>query len=238
MTTSQSQPLKVGDLVGQTFSVYFRSLLPFTVLSAIVMSPWIVLLFVIEQAPSQGLVIGSGILQSVLSWVLAGAISYGVVQQMRGQAVDLGKLIGAGFRSILRVFGVSLVVGLIVGIGTLLLIVPGVIASVILFVAVPAAVVENLSISEALNRSAQLTKGSRWQVFAGALLIMLVVGGLGAVGAFVLAAAPGEAAPIWFQIAVAVVLAPFSATMYAVGYVLLRRSRENVDVGQLAAVFD
>ena len=44
--------------------------------------------------------------------------------------------------------------------------------------------------------------------------------------------------PIWIEIAIPLLLNPFSATLSSVCYVMLRQGKENVDVQQIAAVFD
>ncbi len=238
MATSPSYSLPIGGLVGKTFAIYLRNLLPFSLLSAVVMAPWIVLLVSLRGTTDTALLTVAGLLQTLLAWVLTGAVTYGVVQQLNDAPAGFGDLLAAGLRSILRVLATSIVTGLIIAVGMLLLLVPGVIATVILYVAVPAAVIEGRGVGEAMNRSAALTKGSRWQIFGAALLIGLIMIGVSLLGAFVFAATAAEGPPIWFEIAVAIVLTPFGAVMAATCYVMLRQGKENVDVKQLAAVFD
>lgn len=64
----------------------------------------------------------------------------------------------------------------IVAVGSLLLIVPGIIAYVTLLFAGIAVSVEGLTGGAALRRSAELTRGRRWRLFGIILLIGLIVG--------------------------------------------------------------
>lgn len=230
--------LPIGELVGKTFSLYLRNLLPFALLCALVLLPWIALRLSLRESMTPALAGALSMLQTLLGFVLTGAVTYSVVQQMGSKSVGLGELISVGMQSIFRVLLTSIVTGLLIGFGFLLLFVPGIIATVILFVAVPAAVIERVGVGDAMRRSADLTKGSRWRVFGAALLIGVILAGVGLLGAFVLAPTPEEGPPFWFEVVIGVVLTPLSATMYAVCYVLLRQGKENVDVAQIAAVFD
>lgn len=238
MVRTAPYKLPVGDLIGQTFSVYFRSFVPFVLLAAMVMVPWIVLRVSTEGSLDPALTAITGIVQTILGWVLTGAVTYGVVQQMSGKPAPFSELLRVGLQSILRVFVTGLVVGILVGLGTLAFVIPGIILTVVWFVAVPAAVIERLGVGAAMSRSAELTRGSRWQVFFGALFLGIVLIGVTGIGLFLLAGGFEGDTPIWFDIAIALVLTPFSAVMYSVCYVLLRQGKESLDVQQLAAVFD
>jgi uncharacterized membrane protein len=79
----------------------------------------------------------------------------------------------------------SVMVGILVGIGSFLLIVPGIILAVILAFAPYVVVDQGMGPFESLSRSADVTRGARWKVFAFGLarlglnllgLIALVVG--------------------------------------------------------------
>jgi hypothetical protein len=63
------------------------------------------------------------------------------------------------------VIGLSILVGLGVGFGFILLIVPGILLALSWSIAVPAKVLENLGASEAMSRSSELTKGNRGRIF-------------------------------------------------------------------------
>ncbi len=241
MATSSSFSLPFGAFVSKSLSIYLRNLVPFAVLGALVLAPWIVLRIVLHQdAPSTGGEAISTLLQSVLSLVLTGALTYGVVQQMHDKPTGIGQLIGVGMRSLGRVFVTGLVTGLIIFIGFVVLVVPGIIATMLLYVAIPVTVMESKGVVDAIKRSADLTRGSRWVIFGAVLLMGIVTYGVIFLCGFVFTTTTTDFArlPIWIEIAIPLLLNPFSATLSSVCYVMLRQGKENVDVQQIAAVFD
>jgi hypothetical protein len=241
--------LPVGGLVAKSIGIYFGNLLPFMVLAAVALAPWIVARFYMEAnaaPPSPGsmpelqpMALVTLLLQQLGTQVLAGALTFGVVQRLRGIPTDLGQVLAVGVKSFLRVLVVGIVYGALVGIGTLMLVVPGMILMTIFYVALPAAVLENKGLGGAMQRSADLTRGNRWQVFGAVLLFVLLMMGVGAIlGVIMFQATNVAGLPAWAEVLLNVVLAPFGATMPAVCYYMLRMGKENVDAKQIAAVFD
>jgi hypothetical protein len=97
--------------------------------------------------------------------------------------LTFGAAISMGIRRLPTIFGVMcLLLILIVG-GLIALVVPGVFAMAVTFVAIPASVSENTGVLESVKRSAQLTYGYRWKIlgfisllFIGTQLIDFLVG--------------------------------------------------------------
>lgn len=240
MPTRSSFQLSVGGLVSKTLAVYFRNLLPFLLLSAIVLSPWIALRLyrgnVVE--PNVGLNLAELLLSTLLTYVLTGAVTYGVVQQLRGEPAGLGQAISQGMRTFLTVLGTGILCGVRIMLFSLLLWVPGIIESIKLYVAIPAAVMEGKGAARAIERSNALTDGSRWQIFGAWLLMFTLPIALTVALVFVLHTVSGPTGlhPV-AEIGISMVFNAFSATMMAVCYFLLRSGKENVDVKELAAVF-
>ena len=131
-------------------------------------------------------------------------------------------------------------------IGTILLVIPGVIAYLMLWVAIPVAVIERPGAAASLRRSAQLTKGHRWQILGIVVLIQILqivvsIVIIALVDLLLLAPGndPSASAPLaavdWVLQAFFTALA---AVISAVGYHDLRVSKEGLDTQQIAAVFD
>ncbi len=245
MARTPAYSLNVGSLLGKSFGIYFKNLLPFVLLAALIFAPWIVLEIMLERSPSRELLIGSTVVNSALNPILAGAVTFGVIQRLRGQQVSLGETITVGLQSFLRVFLTALVTGLLTGLCFLLLVVPGIIVSILWYVAIPAAVMEGKNVSEAMSRSTRLTEGSRWQIFASWLVVGVITAVVGFVVVMVLmATAPHlvddttHRLPAWANIAIGLLLAPLGAVMSATCYFLLRTGKEHADADQIAAVFD
>jgi hypothetical protein len=234
--------LPVGTVVSKSLSIWLRNLLPFTLLAVCVMAPWIVFeVMVTRKAEPDSALPAAGLpLQLVLQFVLTGAITYGVVSQLRGQPAGLAQVLAKGMQCLLGVLGTSLLVGLRVFLFMLLLIVPGIIQMVKLYVAVPVAVAEGHAGSPALARSVSLTAGSGWQILGAhlvaAVLVPALIGGL--IGG-VIAVSTGISRDVlfWLQTGAAVLLTPLGATVPAVCYYLLRQGKENVDPQAIADVF-
>jgi hypothetical protein len=171
--------------------------------------------------------------------VLTGLIVMVVAIVGLGLAVGLGVGIGGG---------AGVAIGLLLGIAAIVVLIY---LSVLLCLAAPAYVMEDIGVVAAITRSRDLVRGAWWQIFAVLLVVGLafsVVGGvLGAIGgAFGMAssATPGSVAPpvpgTGFSVAVAVVVvlittfaSPFLAGITGLLYVDQRIRRERFDL-QLA----
>ncbi|HEX7852383.1 MAG TPA: glycerophosphoryl diester phosphodiesterase membrane domain-containing protein [Sphingobium sp.] len=139
-----------------------------------------------------------------------------------------------------RVFGINLLSSLGIVLGLILLIVPGVMLFTRWAVAVPAMMRENLGATEALGRSADLTKGARWMIlglgliiWAPFLLLMILFGGL--VGAFAGEAAMGT---LWANLIVnllVITTTVLSSILWVECYVVL--SGGEVQKDQLVEIF-
>lgn len=119
--------------------------------------------------------------------------------------------------------------------GFLLFVVPGVIIGCMLYVAIPACVIEKLGVTASMSRSVALTKGYRWQIFGLFLLVVVI----SALGAFVFtliggAGLVGQLLAFGWQ----VVSTAFGAVLSAVIYHDLRMAKEGIDLDTLASVFD
>jgi hypothetical protein len=247
--------LPFGQFVSTSIVIHLRNLIPFTLLGVLFLAPWIALHVyytqLLAEAPPQGpddpidmrlllLPFASLIVNTLLSYVLTGAVTFGVVQQLRGQPAGMAQAISKGLSSFGRVFLTGLLSGFLIFLGLVCLIIPFFIVLVILYVAIPAAVMEGRGPLHSLKRSRLLTKGSRWQIFGALLLVGLVTFGLSKLAEFLIQSYRGDdvRVPLWVELAITLLLGPFSATMTAVAYFLLRQGKENVDPKAIAAVFD
>lgn len=115
----------------------------------------------------------------------------------------------------------SLLVGIGVGIGFILLIVPGLFLMTIWAVVAPVVVLEQRGVIEALRRSQELVKGNGWGVFGVIVIVFLLTIGAGIVGG-ILAFAGGDAVRVLVTWAVTVLVAPLAALATSVLYFALR----------------
>lgn len=241
MTSITQKQFGFGTVISESFSVFFANLVPFCIVALILMLPLLVYNLAIG-APTGGAFTPGRLLayviQSILTQLLAATISFATFQYLRGQQVSIGECLSRGLSLILPVIGVAFLAGLAVGVGTLLLIVPGIIIAVMLWVAIPVAVVERPGVIESLKRSADLTKGQRWTIFGIVIVIGIILAVVGAILSAILVVAigfTGLTISLWILNAI---FGAFSATAAAVGYYFLRATKEGVDIGDIAKVFD
>jgi hypothetical protein len=171
-----------GEVISETFSIYGQNVLPLLGSAAAV--------FVIVGLVSGFLEAEGGVILSLIASVirLAGfALFTGfvvkLVQDVRDGRRDetVGELLSSAAPAIgpLIVFGILF--GLGVGIGLILLIVPGLILLTIWSVGAPAIVAERAGVFEAFGRSRELVKGEGWSVFGTLILVLLIVIAIGIV---------------------------------------------------------
>lgn len=242
------RPFESGALLGETFSIYFSNFLPFVMLTVLAFSPVLAAALLTPAAGGSARFLRVVVqLGSVLCSPLAtAALTFGVVQQMRRREASFSDCLRVGLSSLFSVLFVAILQGLAVFAGTLLCVVPGIIAAVMLAVAVPAAVEERRGATHALSRSSRLTDGYRWQVFgvlfvlgllniALALLMIPLMGGLE--GAQSMSQNPTPTYIVMSQL-LSLVPTGLSATASAVMYYRLRSLKEGIDVEEIASVFD
>jgi len=187
----------------------------------------------------------STVLTLVISALVQGALTRAAVSANEGVRASFGESLATGIRVILPLIGLSLLYAFAVGIGFLLLLIPGIILILMWAVAVPALVVERGGILESLSRSAELTKGSRWKILGlfcvlgvSYWLLSFVIGlvGLGVYGS----AGPAGQLTITSLIGSAIVGMIFNAlwgTIQPSLYVELRRAKEGDSVDNLEQIF-
>ena len=108
----------------------------------------------------------------VIAALVQGALTRAVVSANEGRRASFGECLATGLHVFLPLIGLSILFSIGVGIGFVLLFVPGIILLLMWAVAVPALVVERTGVFGAFGRSAELTKGSRWKIL-GLFLVLL-----------------------------------------------------------------
>jgi hypothetical protein len=235
-------PFSSGGVIGRAFSVWFRNLPAFAAVTLAVHLPVLVLAALAPVNPAPAWAFADRVVSGLAGLVVTGALTYGVLQSLDGRRVGFADLFRTGFRKMGWVFLVSFAVGLWVMLGTLLLVVPGIVWYCGLYTAVPAVVVEeDLGVSGALSRSRELTKGNRYEIFAVALVtVVATIGGAviaGVVVGFVGSFLPQPVAAVLLAAVIAVV-SSIAACASAVAYHDLRVAKEGVSTAELAKVFE
>ncbi len=174
------------------------------------------------------LLVGSigALIAIIISAILQAAILRAAAQATIGDPVDVEASYRYGFKRLGSVILLSLLVGLIVAVGFILLIIPGIIFLVFLSASIPVLIVENRRGTEAMSRSWNLVKGHFWHalvvILVAALIVGVVSGIIGAIGGhnwFVR----------WIFTSIAqIVTAPFAALVSVLLYLDLRARSETL----------
>jgi hypothetical protein len=122
---------------------------------------------------------------------------------------------------------------LLVAIGSVLFIIPGVIAYLAFLFMLPYIAVEDRNFIDALQASYRLSKGN-WLLLFALLVIVTGVGGLlGAIGSIVFSIALG---PSLGQISIVIVQAPVTLYLFAVLASAFRQLRDGAGAGEMSAL--
>lgn len=256
MTQTVFRPLSVGEILDQAFGLYRRNLaVLLTITLACTAVPQIALSVIEVRAPT------IAAKAAILPWYFPALISFVVLSQLAigastlvlaegylGRELGTGEALRRAWRSIGKIVGLSMSSSLVVFLGLLLLLVPGVIVFAGLTVSTPALMIEpNLGPGRAMSRSWELTRGFRWRMLV-LLLVPGVIMGVAAIGMGgvlgVIAALTGSLshataaeASLGFQIAEQVIgdvlmifLTPLIYCVITVAYFDLRVRTEGLDL--------
>jgi hypothetical protein len=233
----------VGTVLGKSLEVFFKNIILFLLLALIFSLPNLAYTWIeiqnMDAYEDFWRISGISILMGlVLDQIVNATIIHGVVQDLRGRRVTFGESLQRGIVLLLPVLGVALLAGLLTVTGFVLLVIPGLIVLTILWVAVPAAVVERLGVIESLGRSAALTRGHRWSIFG----IVVIIAALNGVSSRIIEKAFEDSRSVEtyliVEYAAQALFTAFGSVLAAVGYYYLRLTKEGVDIEKIAEAFD
>jgi hypothetical protein len=146
------------------------------------------------------------------------------VEDVRDGRVDLslGDTLRAAQPYVGRVALASILAGIAIAVGLVLLIVPGLFLVTIWCLIVPVIVLERAAVSAAFQRSRDLVRGFGWQVFGTLVLVWLLLILTNLVITAVLAPLPDAAQQVISGIVSGTLISPFVALVLTMGYFRLR----------------
>ena len=234
---------RIGQVLSRALTITSRNLVQFALITAVPLLP--LLLATLSLAtPKPGLsgLGGTFVISILLSAILIAlsqaVIIYAAFQTMRGRPVSVGESLGKGLARFGAVIGAAIVIGFGISFGFLLLIVPGFILAAMWYVALPACVVETLPVFGSLGRSAELTKGHRWQIVGLYFLVAIAAAIVNGIAGGIFGAIFGRFVGAFPTFVVQVIVAAYQAVVVVVAYHDLRVAKEGVDIDRIAAVFD
>jgi len=112
-------------------------------------------------------------LEGIFGPIYIGAMIYALYKIKQGQKASYKESIRVGFDNWGKLFVARWIAGVLIMLGFIALIIPGIILTVRYAVLDSAVILEGANASQARSRSVELTKGSRWKIF-GALILFFV----------------------------------------------------------------
>lgn len=175
------------------------------------------------------------IIEGVLSSLGTAVIAVIAFRSLSAETTSLTSALSQAGKKLPTLLGAAFLIGLAIGLGTMLLIVPGLIFATRLSVAIPAVVCEDFGAVDALTRSNELVTGYGWPVFG-----VIVVSALPVIMFVIMT---GENTRLnhmeYFGIlmTIQVLTQAFTGAAAAAVYTELRRVKEGVESSALLDVF-
>ncbi len=167
--------LDIGQAIQDVLNVLVRNIGPFALLGVLLAGVPAALVAVGRLLGTVDggytiLVILGGAVSLVTRPILAGAVIFQAVRTLDGNPASLGEYLAAGRRRWGTMLGLTIWSGLLIGVGFIFLIVPGIYLALRWAVAGPAVVFGGRGIQDSMDLSAKVTTGRRW-----AMLLLYVI---------------------------------------------------------------
>ncbi|MGD9000478.1 MAG: hypothetical protein PVF75_08695 [Granulosicoccaceae bacterium] len=168
-----TEPQTIGNILDSGFKLYFRSFKHIVLFALIMALIGLIPSFLINPASTQGLngianlplLYGYIIIASFVNFIFIVAMIHRMNSFTTGRLSSIGASLGIGVRKFLPMFVMSLLYGIAVAAGFILLIIPGIFLSVAFILAHIALVAEDRGPLNALGRSWELVKNNWWRTF-------------------------------------------------------------------------
>jgi hypothetical protein len=231
--------MQIGDPIGEGWTIYkrfWRHLLPIAFVVSLVIS--LISLGLSAAGGAFGAL--SGALVSIVgAFLIQAALVEGIADVRDGRAdLTLGQTLARAWPRIGTILGVAIVAGVAIGIGFILIVIPGLILLTLWSVAVPAAVLEQHGVIESLGRSRALVRGYGWTVFGVILITFLVDFVVSLILGALFSGLSTDVAHYVGNIVTTTVLTPFVSATWTCMYFRLRALHETEPLPAGAAFSD
>jgi len=243
----QFQPMSFSGLMDATFRHFSNDFGSLVMLSILCNIPGLVFQtsMVYVQSTDTALIIGVALVSMLISMVcgslLVGALTNFVSATYLQKDISPTEALKMTFGSLGRLIGTQLLVSLIIGIGFVLLFIPGLIWMFTYCLAIPVVVLEGLGGNNALERSKELVKHNRSKVVGTVIGIAILMGiisfgaGLGVGFALTAAGLSSEGlVGIFCQNMIGYIFQPLYSIALVLLYYDLRITHEGFDLEMLS----
>jgi hypothetical protein len=176
-------------------------------------------------------IILSAILSVVGAFLVQAALVEAVADIRDGRAdLTVGETLSRGASRIASVAGASILAGIAIGIGLLLLIVPGLVLITWWAVIIPIIVLEHVGTFDSFSRSRELVRGFDFQVFGVIVIQFLIFIAFSIVLGILLIAVPEEVRSFVSNVVGGAFTGPFAALVTTLLYFRLKAAKEGPGV--------
>ncbi|AZQ64695.1 hypothetical protein EI427_20950 [Flammeovirga pectinis] len=128
----------------------------------------------------------TGYILSIIGYIMLTSVGTGIIKvYFDKEELTVDNVRKTAMSYIGKVFGLSITSLLLVFIGSMVFLIPGIYLAIGFSVAIPIAVFEDVSISEALSRSRKLISGNWWSTFGYLIVLSFIASILGSIIGFV-----------------------------------------------------
>jgi hypothetical protein len=167
--THPRSPTEILDTSFRFYGAHFGDLL---VLSALLLVPPVLITAIAPASVQQVVQVVGNLMYLVCQGAIAVLVAAALEQDRSLSAGDVLRTLGSRAGSVIAV---SIMSGLLIMFGLVLLVIPGILIAVWTAVATPVAAIEGVRNSDALKRSRDLTRGRFWHVLGTSLLAWVIV---------------------------------------------------------------
>lgn len=252
-------PMSVGQILDRTFALYRQNFALFAGIVAVLQVPLAILSMLITATSPQSSTTGgtfdvsqfsgslalsglTGILSLIFSAIITGALAQAISARYLGREITIeGAYMSIGTGTVVALILASILYGIIVGIGFIFLVIPGIYLLVRFLFVSEVIVLERTGIWEAFGRSSQLVSGSWWRVFGIGLLVFIITAILEGIVGSVAGALFFTGHRVLGQAAssiVAILVKPFELGALILLYYDLRIRKEGFDIERLSRTLD
>jgi hypothetical protein len=202
----------------EAWALYRRYAAHFLLIAFVIYLITGVVVALLSLAGAVGLILG-GIIGFIASFVVQTSLIKAVQDVRDGRVdLDLGQTVRAALPFLWPVIGASILAGIGITIGFILLIVPGLILLTFWCLIVPFIVLAGSGVFESFGNSMRTVRGYAWRVFGTYVLVFLILIALGIVLGLILAALPMFWRNFLNNLVSGTLVAPFLALVAALIY--------------------
>jgi hypothetical protein len=229
------------ELVDAALQLYRLDPLQFITASALIYVPWIVVQVAlgINTASTAPLSIATTIVSlagTMIVYVFVGGVTTVLASDVYfGRPADVARgfrTVGARIGPLVLAMAMS---GILIFIGFVVLLVPGIYAACRFFAVRQAVLLENTSAGDAMSRSSALSDGTKRHILNTLILVTILVGVINLGGGLLIRLIPSSVAVITLTALLSAVLYPFFGITETLLYYDTRIRREGFDVEYLAS---